>query len=448
MPYLPEVILTLLTAFQGKFTKPTWKYASILLIGAILCKGKRTITSILCVMGLSKEKRFERYHRVLNRAAWSTFSVSKILLGLLITILPINNIIIAMDETIERRRGDKITAKGCYRDSCRSTHKLVIKCFGLKWQCATLLIKMPWANRHWALPFMTVLCTSKAHDKDANKTHKTSIDYAMQMVKIISNWFKKKPWILLGDGGFACIKLGLTCVAHNTTLISRLRLDAALYNTPPVRTENTKGRPRVKGSRAVSLKEIAKSKDTTWEECEVAWYKGVSKKVKICTGVNLWYKSGNKPLEVRWVLVMDIESQKVQAFFSTNISLSAHEIVEYFVLRWNIEVTFEEVRAHLGVETQRQWSKNAIGRSTPVLMGLFSLVCLMAYKLLNGSPLQTVSSAWYKKDSHATFSDVLFYVKQAITMNSYFKTLEINDEFVKISRNNWDDLVDKWLMAA
>ena len=320
-----------------------------------------------------------------------------------------------MDETLERRSGKKITAKGCYRDACRSSHNLVIKCFGLKWLCAALIIKLPWSNRYWALPFMTVLCTSKKHDELNGLKHKTSIDRAMQMVYIISRLLKRS-WVLLGDGGFACIKLGHACDKSNVTLVSRLRLDAALFEDIAVSGEKRRGRKPVKGTKIATLKQQLKDGKIQWQECKVAWYGRILKTVKLSTGVNLWYKSGEKPLKIRWVIVMDPETNRTEAFFSTDINMAAITIVENFVLRWNLEVTFEEVRANLGVETQRQWSSKAIRRTTPILMGLFSLVCLIAdmQNKLTNDLIQTVSASWYDKQDNATFSDVLIYVKRLI----------------------------------
>ncbi len=534
MPYLPEVIISLLTAFEVCFTKPTWRHAQILLIGAILCTGKRTVTSCMRVMGLSNEKNFDRYHNVLRNAVWSGLQASKILLGLLIILLPKGfPIIILMDETLERRKGKKIKAKGCYRDSCRSTKSLVIKAFGLKWQCATIIVPMPWSNRHWALPFMTVLCQpnrfadsvlgykvvmmsklkqilisghigyhkgkmyyinkdgvltqfpeklNKQLTKGVNKTnspgkncklikrninelgaknmmlftelcgqksikHKTSIDCAIIMMKKISRWLKRS-WILVGDGGFACMKLALECIDNDVTLLSRLRLDAALYELLPDIATKKRGRQAVKGAKVKTLAERTKTPELNWMEQEIAWYKGEIKIVKLLTGINLWYTAGYKPVMIRWVIVQDIKSGRFEAFFSTDIKLSAEKIVEYYVLRWNIECTFQEVRAHLGVETQRQWSDKAINRSTPALMGLFSVVCLIAHKLTNGQSLPVSSTAWYTKANHATFSDVIAYVKQAITTGKYLNRCEINDEFVQIPRAIFDEIVDCGLLVA
>ena len=285
MPFLPAIILSLLANFADAFTKPTWKYAQTLLIGAILCNGKRTVSSALRAMGLSLEKRFERYHRVLSKAKWSEFTLAKIVLGILIELLPKSApIIIAMDETIERRKGKKITPKGCYRDACRSSHSLVVKCFGLKWLCATLIIRLPWSNRPWALPFMTVLCPSKKHDEQKGIRHKSSIDKAMQMVYIISRLLKH-AWIFVGDGGFACVKLGHACVKSGVTLVSRLRLDAALFEEIPANIEKRRGRKPIKGPKVPSLKQQIKDGSLQWQDARIVWY-GSWGMLRYCTKSN------------------------------------------------------------------------------------------------------------------------------------------------------------------
>jgi len=452
MPFLPEVIVSLLTNFANVFTVPTWRNAQTLLIGAILCNGKRTVSSALRVMGLSQEQRFERYHRVLSTAKWNEFKLSKILLGLLIMLIPANMpVFIAVDETLERRSGKKITAKGCYRDACRSSHSLVIKCFGLKWLCAALIIKLPWSNRYWALPFMTVLCSSKKHDEQNGIKHKSSVERAKQLVYII-NRLLKRSWILLGDGGFACVSLGNACVKSGATLISRLRLDAALYDELAEEAIiKQRGRKRIKGNKQPTLKQRLADGNLSWIEQRIAWYGRILKNVRLASGIALWYKAGEKPLKIRWVIVVDLETNRTEAFFSADINLSPAVIIEYFVLRWNLEVTFEEARAHLGVETQRQWSPKAIKRTTPVLFGLFSLVCLIGYKQnqQENDLVKGCSTAWYSKEDNATFSDVLAYVKRLILLgkSNYFKSAS-NDEFIKIRRQDLEILINNGFMAA
>ena len=238
----PEII-SVLTTFAPVFTRPTWKNINTLLIGAILCRGARRITSILRVMGLSEVKNFSKYHRVLSRTQWNSLAASKILFGLLIRLLPEAwPKIVAVDETLERRRGKKIKAKGAYRDAVASSQSHVVICFGLKWECMTLIVPLPWCKRPWALPFLVILSPSKKSDEQAGKRHKTSIDWTIQMVHFVSRWLHRTPWILVGDGAYACMALAKVCIISGATLASRLRLDAQLYEFPEAKPPGQRGK--------------------------------------------------------------------------------------------------------------------------------------------------------------------------------------------------------------
>ena len=298
---------------------------------------------------------------------------------------------------------------------------------------------------------MTVLCSSKKHDEQNGIKHKSSVERAKQLVYII-NRLLKRSWILLGDGGFACVSLGNACVKSGATLISRLRLDAALYDELAEEAIiKQRGRKRIKGNKQPTLKQRLADGNLSWIEQRIAWYGRILKNVRLASGIALWYKAGEKPLKIRWVIVVDLETNRTEAFFSTDINLSPAVIIEYFVLRWNLEVTFEEGRAHLGVETQRQWSPKAIKRTTPVLFGLFSLVCLIGYKQnqQENDLVKGCSTAWYSKEDNATFSDVLAYVKRLILLgkSNYFKSAS-NDEFIKIRRQDLEILINNGFMAA
>lgn len=448
MQSLPKGMATVLNSFSQLFTLPTWAHIQVLLMGAILCQGARRVSSILRIMGLSQEKRFEKYHRVLNRAKWNSLSGAKILLGLLIQLLPSSlPILIVVDDTIERRSGKKIKAKGCYRDACRSTQNLIVKCFGLKWVCLMLIVPLPWCKRHWALPFMTILAPSKKANKASNRPHKTSVDWTILGIRIIARWIKR-AFILIGDGGFACIRLGHACIKHNITLVSRLRLDVALYELAPNPGKKQVGRRREKGMRFTSLKQLAADLTQPWRNTVVTWYGGETKQIRMLSGINLWYSAGEKPLLIRWVLVLDVEKNEAEAFFSTDTKLEPEQIVNYFVLRWNIEVTFFETRAHLGVETQRQWSDKAIARTTPMLMSLFSLICLFAIEMLKSQSLPIISSAWYNKKGEATFADILAFVRRDIWASRNFNDSRFEGDYVKIKPEEWESLLNQLVQAA
>ncbi|VFN06635.1 MAG: DDE superfamily endonuclease, partial [Candidatus Kentron sp. G] len=210
-PPLPEAIVTFLSTFAPLFSVPVWNHAQVLLTGSILCQGPRTVAAILRVMGLADKKTFCNYHRVLSRDKWSGLQAAKILLGLLVAVAWAAGIplIIVVDETIERRKGRKIKAKGKYRDAVCSTQDEVVKCWGLKWICFTVLIPVPWSTRYWALPFLTILATSEWANKAQGKRHKTTVDWTIQALKVISRWWPKNtPWTLVGDGAYAA--LGVT----------------------------------------------------------------------------------------------------------------------------------------------------------------------------------------------------------------------------------------------
>ncbi len=448
MSSLPRHIAIVFNAFSTLFTLPTWEHTQVMLIGAILCQGARRVSSILRVMGLSHETRFEKYHRVFNRARWNSVSGAKILLGLLVPLIPDSlPLLIVVDDTIERRSGKKINAKGCYRDACRSTEDVVVKCFGLKWVCLMLIVKLPWCQRPWALPFMTILAPSKKCNEKRGRVHKTSIDWTILAIRMIARWLKRS-FVLIGDGGFACVRLGHACIKNQMTLISRLRLDAALYEFAPSPIPGQLGRHREKGDRVISLKELASDKTQAWREADIDWYGSEKKFVRLLSGIHLWYSSGEKPLPIRWVLVFDPDKNEAEAFFSTDLQLSPEQIVHFFVLRWNIEVTFAEARAHLGMETQRQWSDKAIARTTPCLMALFSLVCLCGIEMLKSQALPILSTAWYNKKSEATFSDILAFVRRSIWAENYFNDSTFEADSSKIKPEQWESLLDQLSRAA
>jgi len=441
-------IITVLSAFSPLFSINVWNYAQTLLTGAILCNNQRTIAAILRVMGLSKDKHFINYYRVLNRACWSSLQASKILLGLLIKLIPEScPIIIGIDDTIERRKGKKIKAKGCYRDAVRSSQKYVVKCFGLKWLSMMLIIQLPWSDRYWSLPFLTALNPSESANKEAKKRHKTSIDWSIQMMKQVRRWVTDRCIILIGDGGFSCIHLAHECIKARVTLISRLRPDSRLFEFPGEQPSGKSGPKPQKGKRITKLKDVANDSTQDWKESYVLWYGQRARLIRYLTGVNLWHTSGEKPVVIRWVLVVDPDGKhKPEAFFSTDTELSAIKIVEYYVLRWSVEVTFEESRRHLGVETQRQWSDKAIERTTPVLFGLYSIVCLIALRLSKNNELIPQSTAWYQKQE-ITFSDVLTYVRHHIWEGKYNKSIN-DDGYVLFHINEWESLLDQLAAVA
>src|SRR6188508_3469312 len=420
MEALPREIVRVLRVFEDVFSERIWDWAQVLVIGAILTPGQRTVAAVLRVMGLGDERQYQNYHRVLNRARWSSRELSRRLLVVLVeTFVSVEEpVVIGMDETIERRRGTKIAAKGIYRDPVRSSKSHFVKTSGLRWISMQVLAEVPWAGRIWGLPFLTVLAPSERYNAERGRRHKTLPEWGRQMIRQLRRWLPDRTLVVVADSTYAVLELlaDAAGLPHPVTVVTRLRLDAALYDPAPPREPGTKGRPRVKGERQPTLATRLLDPDTVWEALTVPWYGGATAQVEVATGTALWYHPDAPTVALRWVLLRDPAGQfEPQALLSSDPSVLPAQIVAWFVARWPLEVTFQEVRAHLGVETQRQWSNLAILRTTPALLGLFSLVTLVAHARLDGQPLPVRQAAWYAK-SAPTFSDTLLFDRLTDTL--------------------------------
>lgn len=448
MPPLPDAIILVLAPFVPLFSHRVWLHAQVLLLGAILAPGVRTVTAILRVMGLSAERHFTNDHRVLNRATWSGRLASRILLGFLVMcfVPPGATVVLGADDTVERRSGRKIKAKGCYRDAVRSSQTHVIRCFGLKWVSMMLLVPVPWSRRVWALPFLTALCWPAK--KPGQRRHKSSVDWVRQMMKQARRWLPGRRVVLVLDGGFSAVSLALACVKNNVVMVSRLRWDAALYHPPGPQPPGKRGPKPTKGQRQRSLQGWAERSDTPWETVEVRWYGGQLKTLWVFSRTALWYTPRQPPVAIRYVLVADPEGKlRMEAFFCTDLEATPEQILAWVVMRWSVEVTFEESRAHLGLETQRQWSDLAIARTTPVLLALFSLVSVLALQLSQDGQIPVRETAWYHKED-PTFSDCLALVRRHLWRARYLVNSAPEAEIMQLPREALDLLIQGVPLAA
>lgn len=432
MNLLPKEFLCLLLTFAPLFSKPRWRSAVVLVVGAIVTPGKRTVSAILRVMGLQHETQFQQYHRVLNRAVWSSRQVSRLLLEQLIKVFaPEGVLVMGIDDTIERRWGNRIAARGIYRDPVRSSRSHVVKASGLRWLSLMLLVPIPWANRVWAMPFLTVLAPSERYNLTHHRRHKTLLVrlrrgealWARQMLSQVRRWLPHRALVLVADSSFAALEW-LEAVRQLPTavaVVTRLRLDAALYDPAPERQPQQMGRPRKVGNRLPTLKALLDSTRRDWQALTMTgWYGGRTCELQVLSETAVWYHSGLPAVPIRWVLVQDPKGKAApQAFLSTDLSATPEQILQWYRQRWQLEVTFEQVRAHLGVETQRQWSDLAILRTTPALFGLFSLVTLLAHQLQTHQPFVLPQSAWYQK-SLPTFIDALAAVRRSLWATRLF----------------------------
>ena len=448
---LPRWMIAVLTEFAPViYGVSTWYKVEVLIAGAILTTGKRTVSAVLRVMGLSQEKNYAKYHHVLNRAVWSGQEASEVLLRLLLKTFAKRDepFVFGIDETIERRWGEKISARGIYRDPVRSSHTHFVKASGLRWMCLMWLGEIGWAQRIWALPFLTVLAPSERYYDERKRAHKKVTDWARQMVLQLRRWLPEQALIVVGDSTYAALDFLHTCqcLARPVTVITRLRLDAALYEPAPL--YSGKGRPRKKGKRLPTLQQILKNEDTFWTRLKVDWYDRQARDIELFSSQAVWFHYGLPAVPIRYVLIRDLAGKFApQALLSTDLTLSPEQILAYFIRRWQMETTFQQVRTHLGVETQRQWSNKAIARTTPILMGLFSLVTLLANTLIVQDGISPRSAAWYSK-TLPTFSDALALVRSRLWAYWTFHMSLDDPDMVKVPRVLLERFTDLLAYAA
>ena len=310
-----------------------------------------------------------------------------------------------------------------------------------------LLVKVPWADRIMALPFLTLLAPSKRFYADKTRAPKTLLDWARQAALQIHRWLPDRYIVLVADSAFAALEF-LAAVRNHVCVVTRLRLDANLFGFPP---QNHKGRGRrpIKGKPLKKLSAVVKDRKVSWTRYRVSlWYGRTNRLVEIASGTAMWYRGGVPPVPIRWLLVRDPKGElDPQAFLATDLNARPCDILNWFVSRWQVEVTFAEVRAHLGVETQRQWSDKAILRTTPVLLGLFSIVTLWAHDLSKSRKLKPRTAAWYPK-AVLTFSDAIAAVRREIWHHQISFMSRPSRDSIEIPRHIWQRMENALAHAA
>jgi hypothetical protein len=334
-PTAPTILVSWLAVFRPCFTAPVWDHILVLVGGAVLAPGKRTVTQALRVMGLAKKPGFGRYHEVLNRARWDARDVARrLLLHLLAVLSTSGEVVIGIDDTIERRWGGKIKARGIYRDAVRSSHGHFVKTSGLRWLSLAVMLPVPFAGRRWALPFLTVLAPSARWSEAQGKRHKALTDWAKQAILQTKRWLPDRRVVVVADSGFSALEL-IAAVRRYVCLITRLRLDASLFAPAPKRKKGQMGRPALKGKRRPKLNAVLVDPKTVWTSVTLTeWYGGQTRKLEYVSQTAVWYHNGMPPAAIRWVLVRDPSGQRdAQAFLCTDLDLEPTAILQRF-LEW------------------------------------------------------------------------------------------------------------------
>lgn len=409
----PKAAEPLVSALSVAFSRPTFQRVVVLILGAILSLRRRTVTAMLGVVGPLARGHWSDFHRVLCRASWSLWPLGKVVAAMILEWIPADQpVVLLVDDTTPQHKGKRVYGKGRHHDAIRSTHSHTVWVYGHKWVTLAIAVKFPFASRPWALPVLCALYRPAELNRSEGRRHKTPIRLAMQLVAALIHWFPARTFILVGDGGYASHELARFCHRHrrHVTLVSRFHPQANLYDLPSTPRSPKGGRPPVKGrKRAAPSALVARSKG---RRRTVNWYGGKTRRVELISGDGHWYKGGVGLVPVRWVHVHDIQgTHRDEYLYTTDPTLTPAQIVSLFTARWSIEVTFQEVRAHLGFTTPRNWSARSVLRTAPCLLGLFSMVSLIFARHVRDHRLHLICTPWYAKHK-ATFSDAITAVRR------------------------------------
>jgi len=430
----PSALRLLMQALGDAFTQPTYHRFVVLLLAALLTTGNRTILNVLRTAGLLATGHSSSYHRVFSRSPWSAWRLAQRLTQWVIKhFVPEGPIQLVGDDTVDEHRGKKVFGKGRHRDAVRSSHSYTAFRYGHKWVVLAVLVRFSFARRPWALPVLVVLARNK--DKSGKRRHKTPSQQMRQMLKVLLHWFPVRSFVFAGDGGYGTHELARTAARRpeRLTLVSRFYADANLYAPPPVRAgRKITGRPRVKGAKLPSPEQVVAGSRCR-QRLNVAWYGGGRRNVEVVTGTGHWYKAGEGLAKVLWVFVHDCTgTHRDDYFFTTDVRLTATQVIECFTGRWSIETTFQEMRAYLGLETTRGRKKDTVLRLAPCLFGLYTVVAVLFAQM--PARYRSVRVIDWLGKKEVTFSDAITAVRRWLWQEWVFAIPGHQRAFAKLRR--------------
>lgn len=419
---VPAAAESLVEAVREDFTRPTFRRFIVMMTGWIVTMGRRTVSRTLQVMRDQLDGHWSDYHRLWSQARFSLWSVAAGLVRQVVSLLPADApILVVVDDTVDEKDGPRVWGKGVWRDASRSSRRHVSNTFGHKWLVMCLLVHLPGIDRPWALPVLCGMCRSKKVAQALGLRPRLASDLTRQMLIRLMRWFPERKFILLGDSKVVTHRTA--CFAHRhrdrVTAVSRLRSDANLYDPPPVRRPGQRGRRASKGRKRPSPRQrIGQLKPIRQE---LQWYGRSRRKVSHVGETALWFSKNDCAVTpIRWVCVPGDAKLGVGQdayFWCSDPDMAPGRIIELYALRWNIEVTFEESRALLGLGTTRHFCRQSVLRVVPMLLGLFTAVTLIWTRLPASKRRRCQGTPCYHKSS-PTFADVLAAVRRELWKES------------------------------
>lgn len=417
---LPRAAAPLLLEFSIAFTRPTFQRGLLIAIGLLLTQGRRTLSRVLWTMGDLVDGDPSAFSRVFSRASWCLWTCGWVLAKSVLALVPENEpVLCPVDETVAQHRGKHVYGKGRHFDACRSSHAHTVHVWGHCWVVLCVMVKFPWAVQSWALPVLAALYRPREVNDAEGRRHKTPPQLARGLMAVLMSWFPERYFVFLGDGGFASHELAGFCAKYGDRccLISKGAPDLRLFDPPP--PYSGKGRPRVKGRQRAQPQAVVARGGLI--EQTVCWAGRDNHLVKTASASAHWYRCGAGLVPLVWVFIRDVSGthRDEYLFCTAPGKFTTAQIIAFYTQRWRIEVTFQEVKQQLGFASPRNWCENAVLRTAPVLLGLYSLTCLIFHEHQKHHSVTPSSRPGYTKAA-PTFIDVLATVRSLFWKQTVF----------------------------
>lgn len=447
MENFSALFYTLADSFSSAFVStPTLRSFLTIITGWVLCPGRRTMTGIIRAAGYRAKKSHDAYQCFFSKARWDMDILWQQLFFMIVKFLPLNKpILIVGDDTLAKHYGKKIWGAGLYRDAVRSSKKYPAWCWGLNWVVLTVVFEMPLLKGHYiALPVMARLNpkTPSAEKKQKKKKgglqknkeikKSTTVSLMCAMIHTLASWLPDRTFIFCGDGAYASVAKQLPANVH---LVSRIRKDAAIYDTPQLKKAGKPGRPSTKGHRLPCPKDMSPVKKKSWLRLKLELY-GKPSVREVFQFQAIWYEvCPQRPVNI--IVVRDPKKQHDdEFFFSTDLTLSAEAMIYIYTGRWPIEVVFRESKQYLGFQDSQARTQKAVTRTAPFCLWLNALIKLwFIQEQQQGKIHLPTPDPWYTSKKTISFQDMLDVLRRSYWDN-LFSGMSINDNnFEKISRD-------------
>lgn len=412
---LTPTFVALLQQFQCVFTNPSFQLFVALLSGWTLSHRHRYVTELIQSSGSTHQGHHSRYHRFFSHASWSLDALCLVLAYLLVAAFaPCGVIELAVDDTLCRKRGLTVYGTGMHHDPLISSRALKLVSWGHDWVVLCLIVRCPWwaPTKVWCLPVLCRLYRNrqglakgrKGRKPKADPSHRTRPELAVEMIRLFARWFPDRQILVTGDSAYGGKSVLRHLPAH-VDLISHVHPKGVLYALPPAPAPHRKGPRSKKGPRLPSLAAWAAERDRHWEVLHFDQF-GLHATLWVKTQQALYYTAGKDRL-LTIVLVRDPEGKRPdQRFYCTRLDWDARQILGAYAGRWAIEVTFENSKQFLGLEDPANRLPQAVRRTAPMALVLYSLIVLWFQGVGHGF-LRFPDRPWYKQKVEPSFADLL-----------------------------------------